>query len=205
MGSDAELIAFLERSSNAGSPDHTGDVSQGDSVPETADGIILLRQALIRNLPMIRRKISANPQLDSSLHDYLKSLYDRLRRRLRDVDDLDHAIDNGINSLLHEQHRNLDRRSFRVKPLGADAVSKADPDGLRFVTALISQDKLKAFMELLDPWTKNAFIAIHLEGDGEAGAAVARRLGMRENSFQRKFRRGIDKAKERYISLHGRV
>jgi hypothetical protein len=204
MGSDAEVIQFLEKRPERSRSDRERALSFSDSDVEGEVQDRLLRQALIRNMPMLRRRIETAPQSEWSLHEYLERLYSRLRTRLLIADDLDYAIDAGIKSLLHEDARNRDRRRRRVQSFeGQPAETTPDPSGLRFLTALVCQDTLRSFIQVLDPWTKMAFYAVHIDGEDVPRAVIARRFGMKENSFNKRFLRGIEKAKARYITLYG--
>jgi DNA-directed RNA polymerase specialized sigma24 family protein len=93
---------------------------------------------------------------------------------------------------------------MRVQSLDAQPPGTIpNPTGLQFVTALVCQDRLRSFIELLDPWTRKAFYAIHIDDDDVPHAAVARRFGMKENSFNKRLSRGMEKAKEKYLALYG--
>src|SRR5207248_27815 len=143
-------------------------------------------------------------QSDWSLYDFVDRLYSRLRNRRSAIPDLDRAVEAGINSLLHEEARNRERRRMRVESLDAQpAAAIPSPSGLQFVTALVCRDRLNSFIELLDPWTRKAFHAVHIDCDDVPQAVVARRFGMKANSFNKRFQRGIEKAKEKYLALYG--
>ena len=202
MGSDAEVIQFFEiQAEEFSGSDRGADASGSDSESNAASQ--RLQEALTRNMPMIRRRVQAAPQSEWSLHDYLERLYKRLRHRLPATADLDQAIEAGIKSLLHEDARNRTRRWMRFRALDAQQPEAADPYGLHFLTALVAQDKLRNFINLLDPWTRTAFYAIHIDGDGVPRAMVAQRMGMKENSFNKRFRRRMEKARDQYIKAYG--
>ena len=63
---------------------------------------------------------------------------------------------------------------------------------------------LKRFIDLLDPWSKTAFYAVHIDGDGAPRAVVAQRMGMKENSFNKRFQRRMQMAKDQYVKVYGR-
>jgi hypothetical protein len=204
MCSDADAIQFLERRPDRSLRDREAAFPASNSDLEMDAGRSRLEQALIRKMPAIRRRVEAASQSEWSLHEYLERLYNRLRKRLALVDDLDRAIDSGIQSLLHEDARNRDRRSVRVQPLDDRVANQTPhPSSLQFVTALVCQDKLRRFIELLDPWTRAAFYAVHIDGDEGPRANLARRFGMKERSFNKRLQREIDKAKEKYITIYG--
>lgn len=195
MGSNTELLQFLEKCTELRDTDQNSD---HDAATKR------LRQALIQKMPLITRRIQAVPQSDWSLNDYLSRLYRRLKRRSSTTDDFDHAIDAGVSSLLHENTRNREKRFRRTQPInGATAETIADPSALQFMTALVSRDQLRIFLELLDPWTKTAFYRVYMPGDAVPRAEIARRMGMRENSFNRRFQRGMEKARCRYREVYG--
>jgi DNA-directed RNA polymerase specialized sigma24 family protein len=204
MDSDAEVIQFFEIQAEFSGSHRGTDDSSGESGPEGNSESQQLQQALTRNMPMIRRQVHSALQSEWSLHDYLERLYKRLRNRLSASADLDQAIDAGIKSLLHEDARNRARRSIRLQSLDAQQSEPIDPYGLHFVTTLAVQDKLRKFIELLDPWTRTAFYAVHIDGEGVPRAVVAQRMGMKENSFNKRFQRRMEKAKDQYVKAYGR-
>lgn len=203
MGMETEVIQFFETSRPGSQPDgHDQSRNSGSEISEESRR---LQQALTRNLASIERQVNSVPQSEWSLHEYLERLYKRLSSRLPSIDDLDQAIRSGMRSLLHEDARNRDRRRIRLRPLDSQPnETLADPCALQFVTALVSQDKLRKFIELLDPWTKAALYAIHIDGEDTPRAIIAQRMGMKENSFNKRFQRKMEKAKEEYIKVYGR-
>jgi hypothetical protein len=205
MNSDAEVIQFVETQARISRSDRKAIAARGESDPEPDCDSERLGEALTRNMPMVRQRIQTAPQSEWSLHDYLERLYKRLRNRLPATADLDHAIEATIKSLLHEDARNRTRRWTRLQSLDAQQRAISDQNALQFLTALVAQDKLTKFIDLLDPWTRMAFYAIHIDGDGVPRAIVAQRMRMKENSFNKRFQRGMNKARDRYITAYGQA
>jgi hypothetical protein len=109
-----------------------------------------------------------------------------------------------MKSLVHEDLRNQKRRSRRASSIYfQQARVEADPTGLRFVTVLASQDRLKEFTNLLDRWTAAAFFEVHLEDEDVLRAVVAHRFGMTVGAFNKRYERGIARAREKYLRIYG--
>ena len=109
-----------------------------------------------------------------------------------------------MKSLVHEDWRNQERRLKRASSVHfQQAKVEADPSALRFAAALASQDKLKKFMNLLDPWTAAALCEVHLEDEDVPRAVIARRLGMTLAAFNRRYERGLERGRAKYLRIYG--
>ena len=97
-----------------------------DRDAETDPSVKQLQEALLRNLPALRRHIVRVFRDDSVVSDYIDRLYQRLRKALGSHEPTDSAIWRRLVSLVHEDHRRNVKRFG--SPSEVDDV--ADPRGL---------------------------------------------------------------------------
>ena len=200
MSPDAELIHFLDLP-ESGVTTCTPE-AEGEGQEEATRS--RLKTAFLRNLPWIRHYVHSAHRAEWSFGEYLERLYRRLKRRAGTIEDFDQAIEYGMKSLVHEDLRNQERRWKRASSIYfGQANAKTDPNGLRFVTVLASQDRLKEFTNLLDRWTAAAFVEIHLEDEDVPRQVIADRFGMTEGAFNKRYQRGIALAREKYLRIYG--
>ena len=127
---------------------------------------------------------------DSRLEDVVDRLYNRLRNsRNRDVLNED-AVWSRLVSIVHEERRR-ERKRFWVRRGVRPLEQHADPDGLEFVTELVRKDQLRAFRECLDPWTWQVFDVRFSSPVPLKSKELAARFGMKVNTFDQRWRRGI--------------
>jgi DNA-directed RNA polymerase specialized sigma24 family protein len=129
-------------------------------------------------------------------------LYRRARSALLSVPDLDdQAIWGRFVSLVHEDRR-MDRKRFGG--IGPIKLAKAaDPSSTDFVSDLARRDQLRAFRECLDDWMRDAFDFRYAALEPKSSKEMAKALGIKVNTFDQRWNRGLAAAREEYRRRHG--
>ena len=165
-----------------------------------------LQQALIRNLPMIRDYLRRAFVDDSSLHDYVDRLYSRLRRALRNgIEITDLAIRSRLVSIVHEDRRRDRKRFIQESPTESPTRLEREPDprSVDFVTELVRKDQLQRFRDCLDPWMRQAFDLRFSRPIPLRSKEIATRLNILCNTFDQRWRRGLEAGLNEYRQHHG--
>jgi len=161
-----------------------------------------LQDQIRHKVPAIRDHLRRTLGEDSKWPDYVDRLYQRSRNALLITPDLDdQAIWARFVSLVHE-----DRRMYR-KRFGYAAEIKlaraADPASTDFVADLARRDQLRACRDCLDDWMKSAFDFRFSTPEPKSSKEMAKAFGMKPNTFDQRWNRGLAAAREEYRRRHG--
>ena len=190
-------------------PNESGDPERNpedyfflDHEAERDPAVKQLQEKIRRIVPVIRDHLRGAFGDDSKWPDYVDRLYQRARYALLTTPDLDdQAIWGRFVSLVHEDRR-VERKRF-----GGIAALKlartADPASTDFVSVLARRDQVRAFRECLDEWTKQAFDFRYASMEPKSSKQMAKAFGMKLNTFDQRWNRGIAAAREEYRRRHG--
>jgi len=161
-----------------------------------------LQEQIRRKVPAIRDHLQRTFGEDSRWPDYVDRLYQRARNALVAAPNLDEqAIWSRFISLVHEDRRMERKRFGRVAEL--KLARTADPASTDFVSDLARRDQLRAFRECLDDWTKSAFDYRFATPEPRSSKEMAKAFGMKLNTFDQRWNRGLAAAREEYGRRHG--
>jgi hypothetical protein len=161
-----------------------------DRDAETDPSVKQLQDALMRNLPALRRHILRVFRDESVVNDYIDRLYGRLRKALGSIEPTDSAIWSRLVSLVHEDYRQNNKRRVSTSDL-KDIGDLADPSGLEFLTDLFRKDEIDAFRDCLDDWIRQVFdvrLATQFQVKPDK---LAKHFGLKRNTFDQRWRRGL--------------
>ena len=161
-----------------------------------------LQDKIRQKVPAIRDHLRRTLGDDSKWPDYVDRLYQRARNALLTTPELDdQAIWGRFVSLVHEDRR-MERKRF-----GGVAEIKlartADPSSTDFVADLARRDQLRAFRDCLDDWMKSAFDFRFATPEPKSSKEMAKAFGMKSNTFDQRWNRGLAAGREEYRRRHG--
>ena len=161
-----------------------------------------LQDKIRQQVPAIRDHLQRTLGDDSKWPDYVDRLYHRARNALLTASDLDdQAIWRRFISLVHEDRR-MERKRFGG--IAEIRLAKtADPESTSFVSDLARRDQLRAFRECLDDWMKNAFDFRFATPEPKSSKEMAKAFGMKANTFDQRWSRGLAAGREEYRRRHG--